>query len=118
MSDEEKNNDEIQDNEPQDLDKDVVEELEVDERPTEIVVENKNATDEVYDPLVGRLKPRDLVIELETSYLDYAMSVIVSRALPDVRDGLKPVHRRVLYGMYETGLRHNVKYRKSAKVVG
>ncbi|PIS08072.1 DNA gyrase subunit A, partial [Candidatus Berkelbacteria bacterium CG10_big_fil_rev_8_21_14_0_10_43_13] len=55
---------------------------------------------------------------METSYLDYAMSVIVSRALPDVRDGLKPVHRRVLYGMYETGLRHNVKYRKSAKVVG
>ena len=67
---------------------------------------------------VGNLKPREIVEEMETSYLDYAMSVIVSRALPDVRDGLKPVHRRVLYGMYETGLRHNVKYRKSAKVVG
>lgn len=73
---------------------------------------------EEYNPLVGFLKPRDLTIEMETSYLDYAMSVIVSRALPDVRDGLKPVHRRVLYAMHDTGLHHNVKYRKSAKVVG
>ena len=79
---------------------------------------DKSITEETYNPEVGRLKPRELVKEMETSYLDYAMSVIVSRALPDVRDGLKPVHRRVLYGMYETGLRHNVKYRKSAKVVG
>ncbi|MFA7243869.1 MAG: DNA gyrase subunit A [Patescibacteria group bacterium] len=66
----------------------------------------------------GLLKPRSLIEEMQVSYLDYAMSVIVSRALPDVRDGLKPVHRRVLYAMYSTGLRHNVKYRKSAKVVG
>lgn len=66
----------------------------------------------------GLLKPRSLVEEMQVSYLDYAMSVIVSRALPDVRDGMKPVHRRVLYAMYSTGLRHNVKYRKSAKVVG
>jgi len=79
---------------------------------------DNSITSEVYSPEVGHLKPRELVNEMETSYLDYAMSVIVSRALPDVRDGLKPVHRRVLYGMYETGLRHNVKYRKSAKVVG
>ncbi len=55
---------------------------------------------------------------MEQSYLDYAMSVIVSRALPDVRDGLKPVHRRILYSMHGLGLRHNVKYRKSALVVG
>jgi len=89
-----------------------------DSSPEKAVVEHKDAADIVYDPLVGRLKARELVEEMETSYLDYAMSVIVSRALPDVRDGLKPVHRRVLYGMYETGLRHNVKYRKSAKVVG
>ncbi len=67
---------------------------------------------------VGNLKPRDLTTEMETSYLDYAMSVIVSRALPDVRDGLKPVHRRVLYAMHSTGLTHSAKYRKSAKVVG
>lgn len=56
--------------------------------------------------------------EMKTSYLDYAMSVIVSRALPDVRDGLKPVHRRILYAMWSIGLRHNVKFRKSAHVVG
>ncbi len=60
----------------------------------------------------------DLKKEMELSYLDYAMSVIVSRALPDVRDGLKPVHRRILYAMSEMGLRPNVKYRKSATVVG
>lgn len=69
-------------------------------------------------PGVGNLQPRDLNLEMETSYLDYAMSVIVSRALPDVRDGMKPVHRRVLYAMHATGLTHSVKYRKSAKVVG
>jgi hypothetical protein len=56
--------------------------------------------------------------ELKRSYLDYAMSVIVSRALPDVRDGLKPVHRRILYGMDEAGNRHDKSYRKSANTVG
>ncbi|MFH1012719.1 MAG: DNA gyrase subunit A, partial [Candidatus Peregrinibacteria bacterium] len=55
---------------------------------------------------------------MEESYLDYAMSVIVSRALPDVRDGLKPVHRRILFAMHEMGLRHTAKFRKSATVVG
>jgi len=64
------------------------------------------------------IKDREIVNEMEESYLDYAMSVIVSRALPDVRDGLKPVHRRILYAMHQLGLRHNVKYRKSALVVG
>jgi len=64
------------------------------------------------------IKNREIVNEMEESYLDYAMSVIVSRALPDVRDGLKPVHRRILYAMHQLGLRHNVKYRKSALVVG
>lgn len=62
-------------------------------------------------------RDRSIVDEMETCYLDYAMSVIVSRALPDVRDGLKPVHRRILYAMYSTGLRSTSKYRKSAKVV-
>jgi DNA gyrase subunit A len=56
--------------------------------------------------------------EMKSSYIDYAMSVIVGRALPDVRDGFKPVHRRVLYGMWEMGLEHNKPYRKSAKIVG
>ncbi len=67
---------------------------------------------------IGLVKPRFLENEMQESYLDYAMSVIVSRALPDVRDGLKPVHRRILYVMHELGLRHNVKFRKSAAVVG
>src|SRR5436309_1177671 len=56
--------------------------------------------------------------ELKTAFLDYAMSVIVSRALPDVRDGLKPVHRRILYAMHDLGLYHEKAYRKSATVVG
>ena len=56
--------------------------------------------------------------EMRSSYIDYSMSVIVSRALPDVRDGLKPVHRRVLYGMLDLGLRPNSAYKKSARIVG
>src|SRR5215467_13786015 len=66
----------------------------------------------------GRIEPRELEQEMRSSYLDYAMSVIVGRALPDVRDGLKPVHRRVLYGMYEVGLQPNKPYKKSAQTVG
>ena len=66
----------------------------------------------------GREEPRELVQEMRSSFLDYAMSVIVSRALPDVRDGLKPVHRRVLYGMHEAGLQPNRPYKKSAATVG
>ena len=67
---------------------------------------------------IGLVKSRDIQTEMQESYLDYAMSVIVSRALPDVRDGLKPVHRRILYAMHELGLRHSAKFRKSALVVG
>src|SRR3990167_756613 len=59
-----------------------------------------------------------IVSEMRTSYLDYAMSVITARALPDVRDGLKPVHRRILYAMRDMGLTPSVKFRKSATVVG
>jgi DNA gyrase subunit A len=66
----------------------------------------------------GRIEPRELEQEMRSSYLDYAMSVIVGRALPDVRDGLKPVHRRVLYSMHENGLQPNRPYKKSANVVG
>ena len=68
--------------------------------------------------IVGKVEPIRLVDEMKTSYLDYAMSVIVSRALPDVRDGLKPVHRRILYAMWLLGLRHTSKFVKSSRVVG
>ncbi|MCB1514770.1 MAG: DNA gyrase subunit A, partial [Hyphomicrobiaceae bacterium] len=64
------------------------------------------------------IRPISITEEMKRSYLEYAMSVIVSRALPDIRDGLKPVHRRILYGMSELGLEWNKKYVKSAKVVG
>ena len=66
----------------------------------------------------GNVTQREIVTELKESYIDYAMSVIVARALPDVRDGLKPVHRRILYAMGETGLRASTKHRKSMAVVG
>ncbi len=66
----------------------------------------------------GKVEPVQLVEEMKNSYLNYAMSVIVSRALPDVRDGLKPVHRRILYAMWDIGLKHNARFRKSAHVVG
>jgi DNA gyrase subunit A len=66
----------------------------------------------------GKLKHTSIVNEMEKSYLDYAMSVIVSRALPDVRDGLKPVHRRILYSMFKSGIHWNTPYKKSARIVG
>ena len=66
----------------------------------------------------GRIIQAAIEDEIKTSYLDYSMSVIVGRALPDIRDGLKPVHRRVLYGMHDMGLYSNKSYRKSAKIVG
>jgi len=67
---------------------------------------------------IGKLQKREITEELRDAYLDYAMSVIVSRALPDVRDGLKPVHRRILYAMHELGLSPGSKFRKSAFVIG
>src|SRR3954447_16222398 len=66
----------------------------------------------------GKIDQVDLQSEMQRSYLDYAMSVIVGRALPDVRDGLKPVHRRVIYGMWEAGNRSDRPYKKSARIVG
>jgi DNA gyrase subunit A len=74
--------------------------------------------DETTIPPGGRIEPVDLQTEMQRSYLDYSMSVIVSRALPDVRDGLKPVHRRVLYAMYDGGYRPDRNFSKSARVVG
>jgi len=67
---------------------------------------------------IGKIEPRDINDEMQESYLDYAMSVIVSRALPDVRDGLKPVHRRIMYSMDKLGIRPSGRYRKSAYIVG
>ena len=66
----------------------------------------------------GKIIERNIETEMKNSYIDYAMSVIVSRALPDVRDGLKPVHRRILYAMYEDGITSDKPYRKSANTVG
>ncbi|MFZ0636040.1 MAG: DNA gyrase subunit A, partial [Candidatus Acidiferrales bacterium] len=70
------------------------------------------------EPNQSIMTPVDIEAEMRKSYLDYAMSVIIGRALPDVRDGLKPVHRRILYGMYELGLTSTKAYRKCAKIVG
>ncbi|MFH1186989.1 MAG: DNA gyrase subunit A [Candidatus Levyibacteriota bacterium] len=67
---------------------------------------------------IGKLEQTEITTEMKKAYLDYAMSVIVSRALPDVRDGLKPVHRRILFAMHEINLTHSAKFSKSAKIVG
>lgn len=77
----------------------------------------KNDAPEARDPALG-IVARNITTEMRESYLDYAMSVITMRALPDVRDGLKPVHRRILYAMHEKGLTASAKFRKSAVVVG
>jgi DNA gyrase subunit A len=82
------------------------------------MVQKKNKEKKELGSDIGYVRPKDIVQEMQDSYIDYAMSVIVGRALPDVRDGLKPVHRRILYTMREDGVTHNAKYRKSASVVG
>ncbi len=66
----------------------------------------------------GNIEPIDIDVQMRSAYLDYAMSVIVARALPDARDGMKPVHRRILYSMHELGIRSNSSYKKSARIVG
>ncbi len=88
------------------------------ETPEQPEADEQAALIDEVDENLGVVKPRSIVEEMQTSYLDYAMSVIVARALPDVRDGLKPVHRRVLFSMHELGLRSGARYRKSATVVG
>ena len=75
------------------------------------IIDNVVATD-------NSIAPIEISEEMRRSYLDYAMSVIVARALPDIRDGLKPVHRRIIYTMYENGYDYNRPYRKSARIVG
>ena len=79
--------------------------------------ESKKKDDKV-EVVTNRVVPVEITTEMKDSYLDYAMSVIVSRALPDARDGLKPVHRRILYAMHEEGLRHSSRFSKSAGIVG
>ncbi len=74
--------------------------------------------DNTFDPTAGKIVPVCLEEEMQKSYIDYAMSVIIQRALPDVRDGLKPVHRRILYAMQEAGMASNKPYKKSARIVG
>src|SRR6187399_235663 len=78
--------------------------------------------EENFEPLEtsdsNRIIPVNIEEQMKTAYIDYSMSVIVGRALPDVRDGLKPVHRRVLFSMYESSYLHNKPYKKSARVVG
>jgi len=125
---------------PEEIVEEVAKEVteEVDTEPTEEVVETEEGEEEkvegdeeapteeadpaelFYDPVgcARELVRKEITADMEESYISYAMSVIVSRALPDVRDGLKPVHRRILYAMHENGLRPSAKYRKSATVVG
>jgi len=92
------------------------------ESTSEILIETQEEISSkmgtIEESTYGKLKHTSIVNEMEKSYLDYAMSVIVSRALPDVRDGLKPVHRRILYSMYKSGIHWNTPYRKSARIVG
>ncbi len=78
----------------------------------------KNNKKKIQNAQLGQVEGREITEEMQESYIDYAMSVIVSRALPDVRDGLKPVHRRILYAMHEMGLTHTARFRKSAAVTG
>src|SRR3974390_108209 len=73
---------------------------------------------DVEDQTQGFIEPIEIQEEMERSFLEYSMSVIVARALPDVRDGLKPVHRRILYSMFDNGLRPDRPHNKCAKVVG
>ena len=83
------------------------------------MAEDKHKKENIPEPIAAKaLSSRNITTEMKESYLDYAMSVITSRALPDVRDGLKPVHRRILYAMYQMNLTSGAKTRKSAGVVG
>ena len=84
----------------------------------ELSSEEEESIEEIEAGIVPELRDQDMVEEVKNSFLDYAMSVIVSRALPDVRDGLKPVHRRIIYGMNEGGNQHDKPFKKCARIVG
>jgi DNA gyrase subunit A len=97
----------------------MIEELDVEVETNGVTVQKQTYTaNEVIKTEFGNMRMTPIVQEMEKSYLDYAMSVIVARALPDVRDGLKPVHRRILFAMREMGIRWNTAYKKSARIVG
>ncbi|PWC08761.1 DNA gyrase subunit A [Mycoplasmopsis arginini] len=109
-------NDEIQ----RVFDEEAKEEI-VDDEDEEYIPQDKEGytvQSQILDSEENGLKPADLATVMKNSFLEYAMSVIVARALPDARDGLKPVHRRILYGMSELGMFHNVQHKKSARIVG
>ncbi len=89
-----------------------------DDQNPQLPLGNGSGGDSPTGPGAANLIPINIEDEMKQSYLAYSMSVIIGRALPDVRDGLKPVHRRILYGMHDMGLQHNKKYTKCAKVVG
>ena len=80
--------------------------------------DENNELDDIESGIVPELTEQDMVQEVKDSFLAYAMSVIVSRALPDVRDGLKPVHRRIVFGMNEGGNQHDKPFKKCARIVG
>ena len=80
--------------------------------------ENDNGAGDIPELGGQNIIPINIEDEMRGAYIDYSMSVIISRALPDVRDGLKPVHRRVLFGMQELGVGYNRSYKKSARIVG
>jgi len=94
------------------------EETENEEVQEDITPASDEEIEELEEGIVPGLSTRELVQEVKQSFLDYAMSVIVSRAIPDVRDGLKPVHRRIIFGMNELGMQPDKPYRKSARIVG
>jgi DNA gyrase subunit A len=101
------------------LDTDTVDTSDMPDTPVDVGMADEDVPASYIRPVTyGGDVSRGIVEEMETCYLDYAMSVIVSRALPDVRDGMKPVHRRILYAMHEGGVRATGKHRKSARVVG
>ena len=79
---------------------------------------NEEELEQIEEGIVPGLRDTDLAKEVRSSFLDYAMSVIVSRAIPDVRDGCKPVHRRVIYGMHVLGMTPSSPYKKCARIVG
>ena len=89
------------------------------DKELDTIIENsENLIGTTTESKFGKIRHISIIEEMQKSYLDYAMSVIVSRALPDVRDGLKPVHRRILYSMYKSGMHHTGPYKKSARIVG
>lgn len=116
----------LEEQEELDEQNDVEQDSELDQESPDEKSSSDSGHNEEIESLVGQITPSrfgklshvSIVGEMEKSYLDYAMSVIVSRALPDVRDGLKPVHRRILYSMYKSGIHHNSSYKKSARIVG